>query len=53
MTWRNKEIKSKFHSKKILVITDFGVMDEAMDWREKLEAEAKQAERPTNEQDFQ
>ena len=48
MTGRNREVKSKFYSKKILVITDFGDMDEAREWREKLEAEAKQPE-----QDFQ
>ncbi len=53
MTWRNKEVKSKFHSRKILVITDFGDMDEARDWREKMEAEAKLTEKPTNNQDFQ
>ncbi len=53
MTWRNKEVKSKFHSKKILVITDFGDMDEAREWRERLEAEAKQTEKPSHEQDFQ
>jgi hypothetical protein len=52
MTWRNKEVKSNFHSRKILVITDFGDMDKAREWREKLEAEAKQQERPSNEQDF-
>jgi hypothetical protein len=53
MTWKNKEIKSKFHAKKILVITDFGDMDEAREWREKIETEAKLPERPTNGQDFQ
>jgi hypothetical protein len=53
MTWRNKEVKFKFHSQKILVITDFGDMDEAREWREKLENEANQSERQTNNQDFQ
>ena len=53
MTWRNKEVKSKFHSRKILVITDFGDMDEAREWRERMEAEAKLTEKPTNDQDFQ
>ena len=53
MTWRNKEVKSKFHSRKILMITDFGDMDEAREWRERMEAEAKLAEKPTTEQDFQ
>ena len=53
MTWKNKEVKSKFHSKKIVAITDFGDMDEAREWREKIETEAKLPERPTNGQDFQ
>ncbi len=53
MTWRNKEVKSKFHSRKILVITDFGDINEAKEWTEKMEAEAKQNEKPTNDQDFQ
>ena len=53
MMWRNKEVKSKFHSRKILVITDFGDMDEAIHWREKMEAEAKLPEKPSNDQDFQ
>jgi hypothetical protein len=39
--------------KKIVVITDFGDMDEAREWREKFEIEAKQSERRTNDQDFQ
>ncbi len=37
----NKEVKSKFHSKKILVITDFGDMNEAREWREQIKTEAK------------
>jgi len=53
MTWKNREVKSKFHSRKILVITDFGDINEAKEWTEKMEAEAKQAEKPTNDQDFQ
>jgi hypothetical protein len=31
LTWKNKEVKSKFHSNKIMLITDFGNMDEARD----------------------
>jgi hypothetical protein len=50
LTWKNKEVKSKFYSKKILVITDFGDMDKA---REKIENEAKLPERPTSGQHFQ
>jgi hypothetical protein len=46
-------VKSKFHSKKILVITAFGDMDETREWREKIENEAKLPERPTSGQDFQ
>jgi hypothetical protein len=53
MTWKNKEVKSKFHSKKIVVITDFGEMDKAREWRERIKTEAKLPERPTNGQDFQ
>ena len=53
MTWKNREVKSKFHSRKILVITDFGDINEAKEWTEKMEAEAKQTEKPTNDQDFQ
>ena len=53
LTWKNKEVKSKFHSKKILVITDFGDMAEAREWQEKIEAEAKLPERPSSGQDFQ
>jgi hypothetical protein len=41
MTLRNREVKSKFHSRKILVITDFDDMDEAREWCEKMEKEAK------------
>jgi hypothetical protein len=29
MAWKNSEVKSKNHSKKILMITDSGDMDEA------------------------
>jgi hypothetical protein len=39
--------------KKILVITDFGDMDEAREWIEKIKNEAKLPERPTSGQDFQ
>jgi hypothetical protein len=53
LTWKNKEVKSKFHSEKILAITDFGDMDEVREWREKIENKAKHPEKPTNDQDFQ
>jgi hypothetical protein len=53
LTWKNKEVKSKFYPKKILVITDFGDMDEAREWRERIKNKAKLPERPTNGQDFQ
>jgi hypothetical protein len=35
------------------VVTDFGNMDKAKEWIEKIENEAKLTEKPTNEQDFQ
>jgi hypothetical protein len=35
------------------LITDFGDMDEAREWRSKIEAEAKQADKPSSDQDFQ
>jgi hypothetical protein len=34
LTWKNTEVK--FHSNNIMLITDFGDMDKARDWREKL-----------------
>jgi hypothetical protein len=34
-------VKSKFHSKKILFITDFGEMDEAREWQENIKNEAR------------
>ncbi len=53
MKWKNREVKSKFHLRKILVITDFDDMDEAREWRGKMEKEAKLPKIPTNDQDFQ
>ena len=53
LTWKNKEIKSKFHSKTILAITDFGDMEEARTWQDRIETEAKQAERQNESPDFQ
>jgi hypothetical protein len=53
LTWKNKEVKSEFHSNKIMLITDFGDMDEARDWREKIEAEGTQTDRQANSPDFQ
>jgi hypothetical protein len=53
LKWKNKEVKSKFHSKKVLTITDFGDMNEAQEMRDKIENEAKLPERPANGQDFQ
>jgi hypothetical protein len=44
LTWKNKEVKSKFHSNNVMLITDFGDMDEAREWKDKIEAEAKQTE---------
>jgi hypothetical protein len=42
---KKQEIKLKFHSKKILVITDFGGMDEAHKWGEKIKTWAKLPEK--------
>ena len=54
LTWKNKEVKSKFHSKKIMMITDFGDMEEAKEWIDKIETEAKQTEKPSaSSPDFQ
>ncbi len=36
-----------------MLITDFGDMDKAREWRDKFEREAKQAEKPTNTLNFQ
>ncbi len=49
LTWKNKEVKSKFHSTKILVITDLGDIDEALEWQEKIETEAKLPEKQANQ----
>ena len=53
MTWKNKEVKSKFNSKKIMAITDFENMEEAKEWIDKITAEAKQTEKPVSSPDFQ
>jgi hypothetical protein len=53
ITWRNKEVKSKFHLNKIMLSTDFGDKDEAQEWREKIEAEARQTDKPAQTPDFQ
>ena len=53
MTWKNKEVKSKFNSKKIMSITDFENMEEAKEWIDKITAEAKQTEKPVSSPDFQ
>ena len=34
LTWKNREVKSKFHFNKIMLITDFGDMEEAREWTE-------------------
>ena len=53
MTWKNKEVKSKFHVKKIMMVTDFENMEEAKEWIDKITTEAKQAEKPVSSPDFQ
>ncbi len=44
---------SKFHPNKIMLITDFGDKDETQEWREKIENEARQTDRPAQTMDFQ
>ena len=41
LTWRNKEVKSKYHSNKVLAITDLEDLEELQEWRHKIEEEAK------------
>ncbi len=53
LTWKAKDIKSKFHRNKISCITDFGNMEEAREWREMIETDARLTEKPTDEPDFQ
>ena len=53
LTWNTKEVKSKFHNNKIYSLLDFENMDEAREWQHKIEIEAKQAEKPKYEPDFQ
>jgi hypothetical protein len=36
-----------------MLITDFGDMEEARDWKEKIEAESRQTDRTANTLDFQ
>ena len=36
-----------------MLITDFGDMDKAKEWRVKIEAEANQVEKPKSTPDFQ
>jgi hypothetical protein len=49
----SKEVKSKFHPNKVMLTTNFGDIDEAREWREKIETEAKQTEKPAKDTDFQ
>jgi hypothetical protein len=41
LTWKNKKIKFKFHSSKILALTDFGEMEEARELQEKIDKKAR------------
>ena len=50
MTWRNKEIKSKFHNNKIFALIDLDNVEEMKEWTRKIEEEAKLSELP---KDFQ
>jgi hypothetical protein len=50
---KNKEFKLRLYSKKILAITDFADMCEALNGEEKIDAKAKLPEKPGSELDFQ
>ena len=50
LTWRNKEIKSKFHNNKIFALIDLDNVEEMKEWTRKIEEEAKLSELP---KDFQ
>ena len=50
LTWRNKEIKSKFHNNKIFALIDLDNVEEMKEWTRKIEEEAKLTELP---KDFQ
>ena len=52
LTWRNKEIKSKFHSNKIFALVDLDNVEEKKEWTRKIEEEAQLMELPKT-QDFQ
>ena len=52
LTWRNKEVKSRYHNGKIMALTDLGDIDEIKEWTQKIEEEAMLTELPKN-QDFQ
>ena len=52
LTWRNREVKSKYHSNKIMALTDLGDIEEIKEWTQKIEAEAMLSEIPKS-QDFQ
>ncbi len=47
LTWTSKEVQSKFHSNKVMLITN-----KAREWREKIETEAKHKEKPVNDPDY-
>ena len=52
LTWRKKEIKSKYHNNKIFSITDLDDIDEIKEYTQKIEEEARLMELPKT-QDFQ
>ena len=52
MTWRKKEIKSKYHNNKIFALNDLDDLDEIKEYAQKIEEEAKLMELPKN-QEFQ
>ena len=44
LTWRNKEIKSKFHNNKIFALINLDNVEEMKEWTRKIEEEAKLTE---------
>ena len=49
LTWRNKEMKSKFHNNKIVALVDLENLDEMKDRTNKIEEESKLMELPKNQ----
>ena len=48
LTWRKKEVKSKYHNNKIFALIDLEDLNEMKEWTHKIEEEAKLMELPKN-----